>query len=579
MSIRIHSYSLICLLFLGTSSALPATGAGAGDPLLSAVKEIVGAIPPASSHAYSAPSDRELDDWRVAIDAFRAGKFDSCRALLARMNYSLGTVKDQASGATIDVFRENFPVNRGWGTLLHNRGARKPLNVHVAHPVDDPNMPAVAVELFRTSGAKWLLMGGSWKHAAAGSSAADMAVAPRSVFQRWHEILTDPSQMTVSLHTYSAERYPFPISVSEVVLSNGRTSDVQWGISQLSLAFRDSLRASGYRAAVAMLDSGFARLAAAGNPQAVWSNDHYGFGRWINLEISAKVRNDNADLQRLVRVTDRVLSLPRQGLARKGEKRDDAFGLVSPRVVRIDKSNRLLFPPPQAEKYRIVSFNAGKSAKDTLDLLFGNWVGTNGGGIARIVEVDTTSSITGSPALPTVTKLVSPPPGKFVSGIRPVEHRPADTLASAEEDGEVREPIQVHRIPLQPVLASTVSPEYEPAVTPFRWGGILPEGFTPQIFTYRSAAHPDISGMDIPGLSRFLIPLLKSSYSPGGTKFVGVDMTDLLVNEIARLVSEYRVDGHEIGLVAEQGEDGDYYLRLFPGKAPVPPVTTSSNLP
>ncbi len=99
--------------------------------------------------------------------------------------------------------------------------------------------------------------------------------------------------------------------------------------------------------------------------------------------------------------------------------------------------------------------------------------------------------------------------------------------------------------------------------TPFHWGGILPEGFTPQVFTYRSA-HAGISDVDIPGLSRFLIPLLKSSYHGGGVRFVGVDMTDLLVNEIARLVSEYRVEGKEIGVMAEQGEDGDYYLRLFP---------------
>jgi hypothetical protein len=170
---------------------------------------------------------------------------------------------------------------------------------------------------------------------------------------------------------------------------------------------------------------------------------------------------------------------------------------------------------------------------------------------------------------------VTPSPGKFVSGIRPVEHRPADTLAG--DDGEeAREPIQVHRIPLQPVYAATVSPEYEPVTTPFHWGGILPEGFTPQVFTYRSASQPDLSDMDIPGLSRFLIPLLKSSYQTGGTRFVGVDMTDLLVNEIARLVSEYRVDGREIGLIAEQGEDGDYYLRLFPGNDP---VQTSTNLP
>ena len=53
-------------------------------------------------------------------------------------------------------------------------------------------------------------------------------------------------------------------------------------------------------------------------------------------------------------------------------------------------------------------------------------------------------------------------------------------------------------------------------------------------------------------------------------------MTDMLVNEIARLVNEYNVEGQDIGLLAEQEENGDYYLRLFPENAS---AEISSNIP
>jgi hypothetical protein len=538
------------------------------------IREAVSSIPPASERAYTAPTDAQLDAWRTAINYFRAGRLDSCRTVIAGFNYTLTAVKDPVSGNTFDVFRETLPIRLGWGTLVYNRGSSKRLNVHVNHPVDDPNIPTIGAEMFRRAGAKWMLIGGSSKRAVPGGQSADMAVAPRSVLQRWHELVTDPSQVSVSLHTYNPGDYPFPISASDAVLSNGRTSDVQWGISQLSLSFRDSLRAQGFHAALAMLDSGFARLAGGLNPQAIYSNDNAGFGHWVNIELSSKLRNSYPEYLRFIKVADRVLSVTQKAVSHQGNQ---AFGLVSPRVVKIDKGNKMLFASPQSERYRIVSFSGGKSAKDTLDLLFGNWLDgrSNGRNAVRIVEYDTTGSIAGLPSRGTVTKLVSPLPGKFISGIRPVEHVPFDSL-SGEEDEEAREPIQVHRIPLQPVMAATISPEIEPVLTPFHWGGLVPEGFTPQVFTYRSDAQPGISGLDIPGLSRFLIPLLKNSYQTGGNRYVGVDMTDMLVNEIARLVSEYRIEGREIGLIAEQGEDGDYYLRLFAGTEP---KLATNNLP
>jgi hypothetical protein len=469
----------------------------------------------------------------------------------------------------------------GWGTLIHNRGYRKRLNIHINHPVEDGNVAIIGAELFRRTGARWLLIGGSSKRALKPGLKADLAGAKISVFQKWHEELSDLTSIAISLHGYNPNAYPFPLNASEIVISNGRTSDDQWGISQISLTLRDSLRSGGYGAALAMLDSGFARLAGGRNPQGIFSNDSTGFGHWLNCELSSKVRYNEREYLKFIGLADRALDLTGRPVS---QQINNAFGLVSPRVLRIDANKKLLFPPAENEKYRIISFSPGETKNDTIDLLFGDWVGggAGNGSIARIMEYDTSNgSIHGQSGRRgqhhgnTLTTVVSNSPRNRASGIRSVGHEPRDSSLAGEDDVNAREPIQVHRIPLQPVLAATVSPGYLPVATPFEWGGIIPEGFSPQLLTYATSPSP-VTRADMSGLSKFLIPLLKNSYQPGKQHFVGVDMTDMLVSEIARLVSEYEVEGREIGLMAEQSETGDYYLRLFPEIAE---SSMRSNLP
>ncbi len=546
----------------------------AGDPLLDFVRRTTGDIAPASGGVYRVPTAAELADWAEILGLFTAGDLEGCGQRLERYGYALTRVKDGLTGNTFDVMSELRPVRRGWGTLLFNRGGTHELIVHVSHPIEDGNVAIVGTELFRRSAAKWLLIAGSSKHAAGKNGSADPARAAVSVFQKWHEVLSGSGRVSLSLHGFNPENYPFPIDASDIVISNGRTSDEQWGISRLSMEFRDSLRAAGFHTALAMMDSGFARLSGGYNPQGVYTNDNVGFGRWMNIELARDIRYGSARYLRFITVVSKVFD-PR--LSDRARRAGDSFGLVSPRVVKVDRANALLFPPPKPERYRIVSFTPGENKNDTLDLLFGNWFNGSHSGktIARILEADTNGTLADQirrsreaarTAHGKLTGLISTTPGKYPSGMMTAERDQADSLRDGEEESTAREPLQVHRIPLRPVLASTVNPDVPPSTTPFRWGGILPEGFSPQILTFR-AGLTTVGETGVPGLSRFLIPLLQSSYRPEANHFIGVDMTDMLVNEIARLVNEYEIEGQDIGMLAEQEENGEYYLRLFPENA------------
>lgn len=523
-------------------------------------------MPGPASGGYAVPTDAELRDWGLILGQFQARSLDSCRALLAKYGYELTSIHDGLTGSTYDVIRERPPVRRGWGTYVYNRNFKKRLYIHVNHPVDDGNAAIVGAELFRRLGAQWMLVAGTTKNAVP-DNVADVAKSRRSVFQRWHELLADLTHVTLSLHGYHSPQFDEPIASSDVVISNGRTSDDQWGVSQISLSFRDSLSLSGFRCSLAMYDSGCARLAGGGSPQGLFSNDSTGFGHWINLELSERVRFAPAQYLKFIAATDRALALTGKKVSQQ-VNRD--FGLVSPRVVRIDSLGRMRFPPTHADSYKIVSFQASQDQKDSAHVVFGGWLNFGDGLAATRLIVDSVSGDFAR-AFRSARRKSATQVSRLVEGAGsafPPESRLANAVfadSDAEDDAPVREPIQVHRIPLQAVLVSTMMNEtYAPASTSFKWEGSVSDRFIPGLRSFQMASGHAQSEQELRGIPSFLIPLIRSSYDADAKRFVGVQMTSILVNEIARLVNEHNVDVDGVRLCAEQSDNGDYFLRIFP---------------
>jgi hypothetical protein len=141
-----------------------------------------------------------------------------------------------------------------------------------------------------------------------------------------------------------------------------------------------------------------------------------------------------------------------------------------------------------------------------------------------------------------------------------------DSGQTSDDDDGLTEPIQVHRIPLKPIIRQTYSGQYTSSMTPFRWEGVVTGNLQPSIpiFEFEGSGVSEQQNKNLP---KFLIPLLSSAYKGDKKKFVGIHMTDILVDEIARLVHEYEVYDRDIGLLAEESTTGDYYLRIFPTTA------------
>ncbi len=554
-------FTLVCCLIL---SAVVYAQRPPKDAFLRFIEETKLRMPVKQKEVGTIPSDDELRKMGYALTLFRSHMYDSCKSILSKFNYTLVQMVDVTTGATYDIIKEQTPIRRGWGTFVYNRNHTKRLYIHVNHPVDDPGINFIGAEMFRTLGAEWLFIAGTPRYTHPLQAPQDVGRVKRTVFERWHEMLTDLTHISISLHAYRSGSFRLPIRASDVVVSNGRTTDEQWGISQISLAFRDSLRAGGVKCGLAMYDSGFASLAGGWNTQGVFSNDSVGFGHWLYLELSEKVRENSPAYRNFIAAANRALELTGKKVSKQMNL---AWGLVSPRVVRIDSSHRMLFPPPGAETYRIISFDANTNRSDTMDLRIGNWIEMGGASktITRVTRLDSTErllahGIAGSDPEREVARVVRESPHRLPERIQHAREALNDSTLG-DDESIVREPLQVHRIPLQPVLSSTVSNNYVPEEVTFKWEGILPGQFSPNVLTFGMREGSSLSHETI---ANFLIPIINSSYRDGKSRFIGVQMTRVLVDEIARLLDQHDASDKDVGLMAERMQSGDYYLRVFP---------------
>ncbi|HUL43427.1 MAG TPA: hypothetical protein VLY03_03625 [Bacteroidota bacterium] len=545
-----------------------------GDSFHAFISDLGTQLPREYSGIYTVPSEDDLKTWNAIFSLFRMKKYDSCKALLRKFDYTLFSLTDSKSGNVYQIIREQLPIHRGWGTFVYNPGFSKRLNIDINHPVDDGYVLQFGAEFFRRSNAEWLLIGGTSRNALAVRGAADAGKLRRSVYERWHELTSDLTHISLSIHGFDETTYPFPIRMSDCIVSNGKTSDEQWGISQISLGFRDTLRRAGYHCGLAMYDSGYARLAGGWNIQGVFSNDSLGFGHWLYLELSGALRSQPVLYEPLMTALDHALDITGKRISQQVNR---AFGLVSPRVVRVDSLHRMLFPPPSFETYRIISFNTTNSRNDTIDVRLGDWMDFMGSrkSMASVTRMDTGKGSVDRNGIPlpqrdpeSVLAKISDAGEAILPSVRKfARSQHADSLVG-EDERNAEEPLQVHRIPLQPVLATTFSfASLAPSATTFRWNGEIASGFNPRIPTFQMSRSEEVSEAAVSrSFPKFLIPLISSYHSADG-KYVGIQMTEILVKEIARLVTEHREAGKDIGLLAEQGDEGNFYLRIFPSSA------------
>jgi len=249
-------------------------------------------MPRRDSDGYQAPTATERERFLAAIDALAEGGVSVADSILSEARYDARRIVDAATGRELHIIVERVPVRRGWGTYIVAVDPSTSADIHVNHPVFDTDTHIVGAKIYRECDCRWLLMAGTHRYANEGD-AADMARQWGSVFQAVHEHISPPGTYSVSVHGFAQGNYDPPIGESDVVLSNG--ADGQGTLvpaTPNAVRIRDRLREAGWTVGLVMEDEGYTRLTGSPNPQGRFSNDAFGAGRWIHLELARPLRSD-----------------------------------------------------------------------------------------------------------------------------------------------------------------------------------------------------------------------------------------------------------------------------------------------
>ena len=253
--------------------------------LITEITTIRNNLPGSGSEGFVLPSEEDLLNWQKLMFFFIQADTSRVDSLIqAHFSfYQLYVFTDTGfENRMYYLLREKHPVSKGWGTYIINTVHRRELAIEMPHPWYDTNTYSEGTDIFRRTGAKFLLMAGTHRCAdstfsncdgttsACGGSnlpypVSDMAHFTESVFQITHQeiINSNPETYTISVHGHSNS------SCEDIFLSNGKF-DGSW---PLLYSLKNSLLASGgLTVAVAGDGTSVCSLIGSTNVQGRYSN-------------------------------------------------------------------------------------------------------------------------------------------------------------------------------------------------------------------------------------------------------------------------------------------------------------------
>jgi hypothetical protein len=271
------------------------------------IEEIKAAMPGRDSNGYQAPTEAERIRFGRAVGLVVADSVAMADSVLDALGYDVTRMLEVKSGDTLVILEERVPVERGWGTYVLNESTAEAFDIHVNHPVYDVNTHTVGTALYIEARARWLLVAGTHRYANEGEK-SDMARRWDSIFQTVHMLVASSGSIALSVHGFTPDYHSPPIETTDVILSNGRTTAGHWEATESAIALRNLLRGAGWSAGLAAYDDGYEELSGGVNPQGQFSNNTFGQGRWIHVEIARPIRDDPSICSNLIGIVAAWLS-------------------------------------------------------------------------------------------------------------------------------------------------------------------------------------------------------------------------------------------------------------------------------
>ncbi len=278
-------------------------GAPYGDPKKYGFRREIGEITQearrlmriAKNSKYVAPTEHELDQFRLLISVFDDGNIAQAIVIAQPLNYEIVLYVDKGSDEPFFLLREGSQkasLVKGWGSLFkRDSSGNLDVLVEAPHPAFDINTPVVAAMIFKESSARYLLIAGAHRRK------IDAAHAEDSMFHEAHKILSGSSSgtMVCQVHGFSRKKHRGFPNNTEIVLANGRNTSVPM-LRQMDYA----LEANDFRSYSIEDGEIFKRLGATKNKQGIYSRSMG--DKFLHIELSRKLRDDSAKVSKAANV-------------------------------------------------------------------------------------------------------------------------------------------------------------------------------------------------------------------------------------------------------------------------------------
>lgn len=285
------------------------------------IRDMRATIPGNGSEGYVPPDQNELAVWQETIAALIDGETARADSLIAQSMpfYALTAFADTSeAGQQYFILQEKPPIQRGWGTVCINLNYQRQICIEIPHPLYDLNTDVEGTDIFRRTGARFLLMAGTHRCANGDDSpcdgnfsgcgrrrypASDMAHVVDSPFQTTHEMLRTrfPRMYFFSIHGHSRQ------DCEDVFLSNGHSARASplLGRIQASLLAESGITAGavgdGLSRCPLTAGTNVQGRASNGSPAPCTQAPFAVSGFFIHVEQSRRTRENFALYSKLIR--------------------------------------------------------------------------------------------------------------------------------------------------------------------------------------------------------------------------------------------------------------------------------------
>ncbi len=253
------------------------------------IADIVDHIPGMGTNSFVIPTSSQISAFESIFTNMNSMNFSTIQSLLTPYGYTITRFVHLPTTDTFYLLKENYPIQRGWGTYIFNYKTVNNLAIETPHPLWDRYTWSMGIKVFLGAKARWFSMAGTHRYSNSDSS-SDMAHVTLSIFHTAHRI--NANSTAVQVHGFDSSS-PSYNGYPDAVISCGNIYP-----SSIYYTLKDNYALQGFTAGVFSISTStqLSQLGATTNTQGKWSNSNN--KKFVHIEHDQPLRFDTTNLRK-----------------------------------------------------------------------------------------------------------------------------------------------------------------------------------------------------------------------------------------------------------------------------------------